>query len=302
MAVYEIGNYIHDLRIERGYSQEELSFGICSIGNLSKIERGSRMPNRKTVEALMQRLGCGEMFLQYSSREEMYQAQLCSQIVQKLAEGELEGLESLIAQFEQTIKEDDLLNRQYCRFAKVMIGKKKGINREAVVTELERVIQMTKPMYQEGVVPEGLLTYNEIVILINIANMYDEIQERTKALHILFKLKNYMETHIIDENERMKKYPLVIFNLTNMLLDEKRYGEVIELCDSGLNLCKKNNRLRLFPKLLLNKGFALLELGEKAQAENSLKKSVNMLDALEEQDQCEKIVNYINNNYKIKLF
>ena len=55
MAVYEIGNYIHDMRVERGYSQEELCFGICSVGNLSKIENGTRMPNRKTVEAWLPR-------------------------------------------------------------------------------------------------------------------------------------------------------------------------------------------------------------------------------------------------------
>lgn len=84
MAVYEIGNYIHDMRIERGYSQEELCFGICSVGNLSKIENGTRMPNRKTVEAITQRLGCREAFLQYSSREEMKQVEICSQIVQKI--------------------------------------------------------------------------------------------------------------------------------------------------------------------------------------------------------------------------
>ncbi|WP_075717340.1 helix-turn-helix domain-containing protein [Roseburia sp. 499] len=66
--VYEIGSFIHDLRVERGYSQEELCYGICSTGNLSKIENGIRMPNRKTIEALMQRLGCEDVFLQFSSR------------------------------------------------------------------------------------------------------------------------------------------------------------------------------------------------------------------------------------------
>ena len=125
MAVYEIGNYIHDMRVERGYSQEELCFGICSVGNLSKIENGMRLPNRKTVEAFTQRLGCREVFLQYSSREEMRQIEICSQITQKIENYEYEGLEELIEQFENTIAKGDVLNSQYCRFTKAILNQQK---------------------------------------------------------------------------------------------------------------------------------------------------------------------------------
>jgi len=92
--VYEIGSFIRDLRIERGYSQEELCYGICSTGNLSKIENGVRMPSRKTIEALMQRLGCEDVFLQFSSREEMHQEQLCEEIVMRLSAKDFDGLEA----------------------------------------------------------------------------------------------------------------------------------------------------------------------------------------------------------------
>ena len=56
MAFYKIGNVIRKRRIDLNLTQEELSFGICSVSTLSKIENGERYPNKKNFDALMQRL------------------------------------------------------------------------------------------------------------------------------------------------------------------------------------------------------------------------------------------------------
>jgi len=54
-----------------------------------------------------------------------------------------------------------------------MINQAKGVSREEVIRELEEALKMTKPGYRkEEFNLNGLLTYNEIVILINIANTY----------------------------------------------------------------------------------------------------------------------------------
>ena len=211
MAVYEIGNYIHDMRVERGYSQEELCFGICSVGNLSKIENGTRMPNRKTVEAFTQRLGCREVFLQYSSKEEMQQVEVCNQIVQKITNYEYEGLEELIDKFESTITKGDILNSQYCRFTRIILQQQKDRDWEHWIEELEDPLRMTKPNGIEmDVILKGLLTYNEIVILINIARGYRKLGRQEEAIEILKGLKGYMDTHMIDQVEKARKYPMLL--------------------------------------------------------------------------------------------
>ena len=57
MACYNLGDYICESRKQLGITQEELAFGICSTGTLSKIENGFVVPKRKNYEAIMQRLG-----------------------------------------------------------------------------------------------------------------------------------------------------------------------------------------------------------------------------------------------------
>lgn len=240
MAVYEIGNYIHDMRVERGYSQEELCFGICSVGNLSKIENGMRLPNRKTVEAFTQRLGCREVFLQYSSREEMRQIEICSQITQKIENYEYEGLEELIEQFENTIAKGDVLNSQYCRFTKAILNQQKTSDWERGIQELKEILRMTKPKEMDWKeILKGPFTYNEMVILINIARDYGKLGKRQNAIEILYGLKKYMDTHMIDMEEKIQKYPMILFGLSNLLLDERQYQEVVELCNQGIAISKE---------------------------------------------------------------
>ncbi|MEG0961409.1 MAG: helix-turn-helix domain-containing protein [Lachnospiraceae bacterium] len=302
MAVYEIGNYIHDLRLERGYSQEDLSHGICSCGNLSKIENGTRMPSRKTVEALMQRLGSEESFLQYATREELHQVEICNQIVESIAEKNYVQLEVLVEEFQQMISEEDILNSQYCRFARTLIKQYKGMSMEKVIVELEEILHMTKPEYRDiASITKGLLTYNEIVILINLANSYADLSKRTEGIEILYGLKEYMDTHIIDANEKMMKYPLILFNLSNMLIDEGYFEDVVEFCDLGIELCIRNNRLRLFPQFLVNKGVALMETGKKEQAKELLRKGYNIFDAIQEQKECHHIKRYLFEKCGLKI-
>ena len=57
MEIYIIGKLIGEFRKRKKISQEELSFGICAVSTLSKIESGKQIPNRKTAEALLSKLG-----------------------------------------------------------------------------------------------------------------------------------------------------------------------------------------------------------------------------------------------------
>lgn len=57
MSNYRIGDIVKLTRESLGISQEELSFGICSVQTLSRIENGHHKVNKATYQKLMERMG-----------------------------------------------------------------------------------------------------------------------------------------------------------------------------------------------------------------------------------------------------
>ena len=57
MAVYVVGDFLRETRLRKGYTQEEVSYGICTPASLSRIENGAQKPGRLILEKLFERLG-----------------------------------------------------------------------------------------------------------------------------------------------------------------------------------------------------------------------------------------------------
>lgn len=50
MAVYVVGDFLRETRLRKGYTQEEVSYGICTPASLSRIENGMQKPGRLILE------------------------------------------------------------------------------------------------------------------------------------------------------------------------------------------------------------------------------------------------------------
>lgn len=50
MAVYVVGDFLRETRLRKGYTQEEVSYGICTTASLSRIENGAQKPGRLILE------------------------------------------------------------------------------------------------------------------------------------------------------------------------------------------------------------------------------------------------------------
>ena len=46
MATYVIGDYIREIRLRKGYTQEDVSFGICTSATLSIVVQLSRQKSK----------------------------------------------------------------------------------------------------------------------------------------------------------------------------------------------------------------------------------------------------------------
>lgn len=145
MACYNLGDYICESRKQLGITQEELAFGICSTGTLSKIENGFVVPKRKNYEAIMQRLGKTMGICNiHATAEEMELYAYMRQLVHAVANNDMEGSRELW-QRQPEHKQEDKLTRQFFSYIKAVLDSKEGVRPELVYAKLEEALHLTHP-------------------------------------------------------------------------------------------------------------------------------------------------------------
>ena len=110
MSNYLIGDYIRDTRLRRGYTQEQLSFGICTTASLSRIETGAQAPGKHILDALMERLGIGDkIFDVLVSKEDMVVFEKIQDVTRSIARAD-DQLETQIEALEQLLEKKNRSN------------------------------------------------------------------------------------------------------------------------------------------------------------------------------------------------
>nr|MCR5753768.1 helix-turn-helix domain-containing protein [Acetatifactor sp.] len=118
-----IGELIRKKRKELKLSQADLSFGICDISTLSRIENKHQTPTRNVLNALLERLGVSdERFYAAVTAEEMRINQLYTEITndnveyRKAIGEEKEKIKQNLLrkhdELRQIIDEDDNISKQ----------------------------------------------------------------------------------------------------------------------------------------------------------------------------------------------
>ncbi len=308
MADYAVGSIIRDARERQKYSQEELSFGICTASTLSRIENGVQAPGKKILEALMQRLGIVDrIYNSYLTPEEMERYETEERLTRCLAKKDYGQAKKLVDMLEKKFaliskKEYSLkLEEQYVCFAKVLISKNQGECVQSVLEQLMEAIRMTIPDFDGIHIRARLLTFHEISILNNIGCAYHAAGNVCGALRLLFELKEYIEEHAFGGQELSVKYLMILQNLSSWLGQEGQHREALELCQRGIDYCIEYGKLHTFPMLLCNKACALAELGHNDVSKDNFYQSVAIFQAMGQRERAEQVRKYAKNCYGIKV-
>ena len=258
MAVFQLGAVIKNRREELGITQEDLADGICSVPTLSRIENGERMPTKDHFEMLMQRLGYSAMSLDFFTDKQDFQTyELKFKIRQEYVSRNYALAGKYMKELESTLENPTKIDRQFILLHDVLINESKYSNGERL-EQLEAAIQLTCPKFKSGVIPK-VLSYDEIILLNNIAICHNAQGDTAQAIEILTALKEYFDHHVISVEEALRTQPMILYNLSKYLGLSGRYDECIEICDLGIRIARKTGRCSLLGKTLFNRAWALLQ-------------------------------------------
>lgn len=282
MEIYRIGSKIREERIRQKLSQEELSYGICAVSTLSRIETGMQKPGLKMEEALLERLGCStENLVFFASEEEAMKHTLEVDIAFKLMRRE-EDLKKELEEYERLMEENGTssnLENQYYLMVKATydsyMHSKKPLQ---VYTRLKEAFLMTMPNFKaKELYAIRRMTLTEINILNNMAVALYEMKLRGLAMKYLYFLVDYLESSNFSKDVIVKKYPMLLVNLAKLETKMEDFEHVFSICQKGITFCKEYGRMVPLAEFYYYKAVACVRLGRKKGAIESYEYAICLL-------------------------
>ena len=302
MAVYVVGDFLRETRIRKGYTQEEVSYGICTTASLSRIENGAQKPGRLILEKLFERLGTeNNLFNSFVSREEMELYSAIQNLIRDITDEDVTKLKEHISLVENLATDASELEHQCLYFAKGELARQKDKDDKKAMEMYMKAIHITLPDF-DGKSPlrNNLLTFDEIMIINSISILYSNDEKNImNAIHLDMWLKEYMENKIVDGKMKTAKYPMILYNLSCWLGVENCHAEALKMAEQGINFCIEYGNLAFFPLLILNKGVALAELNQLDEAKQYLHQAVTVLPAVKRMDLVKIVTDWCGLQYHI---
>ncbi len=303
MAVYVVGDFLRETRMRKGYTQEEVSYGICTPASLSRIENGAQKPGRLILEKLFERLGTeNNLFDSFVSREEMELYSEIQTLIRDITDEDITRLERQIAIVEQMAQNASELEHQCLYFAKGELARQRDKDDVDAMEYYMKAIHITLPDFDgKNPLRNNLLTFDEIMIINAIAILHANNEDIMAALKLDMWMEDYMENKVVDGKMKTAKYPMILYNLSCWFYDQQCYKEAIEMADRGIDFCVKYGNLAAFPRLILNKGVSLAEYGEIDKAKNILHQAIIIFEAMQRKDTVQLIHTWCKDHYKIEI-
>lgn len=300
MSVFSLGSVIKNRRESLGITQEDLADGICAVPTLSRIENGERMPTKNNYELLFQRLGFSAIPETFFTDKQTFQLHELKYSIRHTVMGlDYDRARALLAEFIANCPEPSTVDSQFIRLHKTMLSKE-PIPLPDKLRTYEETLRMTCPKYQRGVCPK-VMAYDEIILLNNISICYGQMGDYSTAIQILTGIKDYYDSHIVQEEEAMRTQPMILYNLSKNLGLIGQYDACIEVCDRAIRFAKTTRKCSSLAQTLYNKGYALLyrnQEGDYAEAKRIAEQSIFLAELFDDTAFLNHIRKFYQENFK----
>lgn len=246
----QIHYMIGKIRKDKHISQQVLGKGICSIQQISKIEKGEVSPDFFLTEILLQRLGMSpDKFEIVLSLEEYEEIEARDDIIDDLRQGRLEGAEKRLETFCGNAGKNQSI-RKMNRFRLLgALALERG-EYEAAEKNLEEAVRLTMGQVEQIVLEERLLAGIELETLILYAQALRMKGRASQAGELLEKVLSYVKKWITDSEERARFQSKIAVVLGSIYKEAGESAACETLCGEALELLRDNDLVQCMPSLL----------------------------------------------------
>lgn len=273
MGMYRLGDIIRMTRKSLSITQEQLSDGICSVENLSRIETGRQNPSKDTYELLMERMG--------RIRERAYSMLTVSdfKVLEKMKLFEdyiklydYDQAEIVLNEIKEILGESILDKQFLIRGESIINYRLNRITVDEFLEDLQHAISMTIPEYGTISLNSWPLNINETRLLINISTAYSEKKEYSKGINILEEANNALKQSYMEEQQRINLQLIIINNISKWYGLIGEHDKAIEISKEGISICMKYKFGNVLPNLLYNITWNMEQMMQKGLLQPEYKK------------------------------
>ena len=230
-----LAKLLKNIRTEENISLNDLSLGLMSVSQLSKVESGERTIDKNVRDRLLERLGIAkelyENLLDICDYEEWdYKRKILSAIREK----DTKGAACFLAEYETKLDEDDKINYQFILVMRGEVLKQEDAAREGLADCYQKAILLTVPEPEKIWNEKRPLSALEINLLLE-ALFYGS---ETEHLHKYRVLMDYIDNGHYDEITKVKIYPKIVYYYLKKQLSYLK-SWTVETQTENLNICKK---------------------------------------------------------------
>jgi transcriptional regulator with XRE-family HTH domain len=251
MGRYRLGDIVRMTRKSLSITQEQLCDEICSVETLSRIENGSQNPSRDVYELLMERMGRirerAYSLLSVSDLQVLEQMKLFEDYARQYEFGKAD---KVLTDIKENIG-NSILDRQFIIRGETIVDfYLERIDVDECLDHYQKAILLSIPKYGTISLANWPLSYNEALLLINIATTYAKKEDYKKAIEVIKEVYYALKQSYVEEHQRDILQVILINNLSKWYGLVGEHGEAINIANEGVQICKKSKIGNALPNLL----------------------------------------------------
>ncbi|MEW4328563.1 helix-turn-helix domain-containing protein [Rossellomorea marisflavi] len=245
-----VGKKIKELRKNSGLSQEELSEGICTQAQISKIEKGLVFPYASTLYQISQKLGVDvNYFFDIGTTPRLdYVQEVFEQLQLMRRSYRFKEMMDIVR-----AEEKNPLFFQNKKNLQLLLWHK-GIYLHEVEHKVDEAIETLNQAVHILDMKGKVIQEREIEILLTIATIYfkEDIEE---ALKLYMEIMKHVQVlpHLNDYTIKTRLF----YNLARVLTRLDQLDDSNKYCDEAIKWCLKNDSIYLLGQVHYQKGYNL---------------------------------------------
>ncbi|MFC5463628.1 helix-turn-helix domain-containing protein [Lederbergia graminis] len=281
-----IGEILQSLRKYKGMSLADLAEDICTVEELTLIEKNKQVPTIDELFRLANKLNVNlSDFFDFTSADSMSYVSAVSGLIKKFKR---DRNYQAIYEIVQREKKNPLFNfpssKQFLHWHEAIclyyLADSNNRNKQSSISMLIEAIELTNPS-KKG------LTEQEIEIKMSIALIEKDDQCFEKAITLLKEILDDMEKlpSLSDPQVKLR----ALFGLAQSLTRIEKYDESLKYCEKGIQQCINDEILYLLGEFLYQAGLNYKHIGKIELSRETLNKSLQVFK-LQEKENLTKLV------------